>query len=69
MHVVQIVLVIVVIGLSAARMLMKNAPRGRSTTIGLGMVSYLGCLILFKVDFLGCQISHHYPVPAPHRAR
>ncbi|KPM34459.1 hypothetical protein AK830_g12119 [Neonectria ditissima] len=37
MHMVQIVLVIAVIGLSAARMLLPNAPRGRSTTMGLGM--------------------------------
>ncbi|KAK7424654.1 hypothetical protein QQZ08_008537 [Neonectria magnoliae] len=37
MHIAQIVLVTAVIGLSAARLLMPNAPRGRSTTMGLGM--------------------------------
>ncbi|KAH7008866.1 hypothetical protein EDB80DRAFT_893210 [Ilyonectria destructans] len=49
MHVVQIVLVIVVIGLSAARMLMKNAPRGRSTTIGLGMGAKSLIIILYQL--------------------
>lgn len=38
LHLVQLVLVGTVVGLAAARLLMKGAPRGRSNTIGLGMV-------------------------------
>ncbi|KAH7160404.1 hypothetical protein B0J13DRAFT_519815 [Dactylonectria estremocensis] len=37
MHLVQMVFIIGVIAVSAARMTMKNSPRGRSTTIGLAM--------------------------------
>ncbi|KAI8662161.1 hypothetical protein NCS56_01019600 [Fusarium sp. Ph1] len=36
-HLAQLVLVIAVVALSGARLLMKNTPRGRSTTMGLGM--------------------------------
>lgn len=37
-HVVQIVLIHAVLGLAAARLFMKDAPKGRSNSIGLGMV-------------------------------
>ncbi|KAF5003631.1 hypothetical protein FDECE_9837 [Fusarium decemcellulare] len=36
-HLIQVALVIAVISLSGARLLMKNTPPGRSTTMGLGM--------------------------------
>ncbi|KAF7553461.1 hypothetical protein G7Z17_g3615 [Cylindrodendrum hubeiense] len=49
MHFVQIVFVVIVIGLSAARMLMKNAPRGRSTTIGLGMGAKSLIIIFYQL--------------------
>ncbi|KAK7394010.1 hypothetical protein QQX98_013207 [Neonectria punicea] len=49
MHIAQIVLVTAVIGLSAARLLMPNAPRGRSTTMGLGMGAKSLVIIFYQL--------------------
>ncbi|PLB43220.1 hypothetical protein P170DRAFT_481166 [Aspergillus steynii IBT 23096] len=37
LHCLQILLVVIVIGLTIPRMLMKNQPRTRATSMGLGM--------------------------------
>ena len=39
LQIIQIILIIAVISLSGARLLLPNRPPGRSTTMGLGMVS------------------------------
>ncbi|SPO07786.1 uncharacterized protein DNG_10481 [Cephalotrichum gorgonifer] len=53
-HLMQMVLAIVVIALSAARLLMKNAPRGRSTTMGIGMGAKSLVIILYQL------LAQHY---------
>ncbi|RMJ07555.1 hypothetical protein BHE90_005919 [Fusarium euwallaceae] len=48
-HLAQLVLVIVVIALSGARLLMKNTPPGRSTTMGLGMGAKSIVIIMYQL--------------------
>lgn len=38
-HIIQIILIHIIMGLTVPRVFMKNQPRTRATTIALGMVS------------------------------
>lgn len=68
-HLAQLVLVIAVVALSGARLLMKNTPRGRSTTMGLGMVCTFQSLHFCRhSNNSGRQIHRHHQLSAPNRA-
>ena len=45
-HILQIILIHVIMGLTVPRIFMKNQPRTRATTIALGMVSPFCSLLL-----------------------
>ena len=67
LQIVQTFLIIAVIALSGARLLLPNRPPGRSTTMGLGMVSlFYSSRYLFLI-LPGCQISHHHFLRNPFR--
>jgi hypothetical protein len=59
-QIIQIIRIIAVICLSGARLLLPNRPPGRSTTMGLGMVSKFHGSKCSFLTFQGCQVSHHY---------
>lgn len=71
-HLFQLALIVGVLIVSVVRMLNqpKNAPRGRSTTMALGMVCHLLRSIQKTVanSVLGCQVAHHYPIRNPIRS-
>lgn len=69
LQIVQIVLIIAVISLSGARLLLPNRPPGRSTTMGLGMVSKFYSLRYPFLTLIGCQISDHHLLRSTFRTR
>lgn len=53
-HILQIILVHIVIGVSAPQLFLKGQPRTRANTIAMGMVSFgcnsFVCIEIFDVD-------------------
>ncbi|RAQ77164.1 hypothetical protein COH20_007427 [Aspergillus flavus] len=49
LHCFQLFLIVIVIGLSAPRLFMKNQPRTRASTIGLGMAAKSLVIILYQL--------------------
>lgn len=75
LHCFQLFLMVIVIGLSAPRLFMKNQPRTRASTIGLGMVYRPSSPPPLRTPQLtmgtttGRKILSDHPLPTPNRTR
>lgn len=70
LQIVLVTLIITVITLSGVRLILPNRPPGRSTTMGLGMVSLFSDTRSLRSNMFlpGCQVPHHPGLRDSHRA-